>query len=59
MKIFFYFVYFFISFFILYSLLNLLFLKEFAIYRSLIATMLFSVFMTLYVFVLKGDKKKK
>ncbi|MCH4444590.1 hypothetical protein [Staphylococcus haemolyticus] len=59
MKIILYFIYFFVSFFVLYYLLNLVFFKEFGIYQSLIAALIFAVLMTLYTFVLKGDRNKK
>ncbi|MFG0931690.1 hypothetical protein BUZ11_13850 [Staphylococcus gallinarum] len=59
MKIILYFIYYFVSFFILYSFFNLVFFKKFNVYQILIATLIFAILMTLYVYVLKGNKNKK
>ncbi|MCC3714577.1 hypothetical protein LLP58_11150 [Staphylococcus hominis] len=59
MKIILYFIYFFISFFVLYSLLNLVFFKEFDVLQILTATLIFTILMTLYVFVLQVHRNKK
>ncbi|MDS0981181.1 hypothetical protein PXW92_07275 [Staphylococcus hominis] len=60
MKFVLYFVYFFVSFFILNLLLDLVIpLLDFDVYPSLISTLFFAIFMTLFTYVLKGNKSKK
>lgn len=55
-----YFVYFFVSFFILNLLLDLVIsILDFDVYPSLISTLFFAIFMTLFIYVLKGNKSKK